>query len=183
MGTGESHDQKSFSLRNSFLFSAKGNKSSQPTVQREALYQLEARQIERLDRTFWGVGGTQPAGTAGEGVAMATAEGRAEVLTYPAADGDQELSNCLRVVHHHRLHSAIQHADFLRPLFLLVLQDILDTSGAPHTEWKNTSARDTFLWKSISRRCRHLPLCKTFLKAFLSIHGGAAVTSTANSKS
>lgn len=143
MGTGESHDQKSFSLRNSFLFSAKGNKSSQPTVQREVLYQLEARQIERLDRTFWGVGGTQPAGTAGEGVATATAEGRAEALTYPAADGDQELSNCLRVVHHHRLHGAVQHADFLRPLFLLIFQDILDTSGAPHTEWKNMTAQDT----------------------------------------
>lgn len=83
--------------------------------------------MERLGRT-------QPVSTAGEGVAMATAEGSAEVLTYPAADGDQELSNCLRVIHHHCLHSAIQHADFLRPLFLLVLQDILDTSGAPHTE-------------------------------------------------
>lgn len=71
--------------------------------------------------------------TAGEGVATATADGRAEVLTYPAADGDQELSNCLRVVHHHRLHSAIQHADFLRPLFLLVLQDILDTSSTRPT--------------------------------------------------
>lgn len=94
-----------------------------------------------MDRTFWGVGGTQPMSTAGEGVAtaagegvaMVTAEGRAEVLTYPAADGDQELSNCLRVVHHHRLHSAIQHADFLRPLFLLVLQDILDTSSTRPT--------------------------------------------------
>lgn len=62
---------------------------------------------------------------------------KAELLTYPAADCDQELPHGLGVIHHHRLHRAIQHSDFLRPLFLLVLQNVLDKSPTHHTQsWK-----------------------------------------------
>ena len=48
-----------------------------------------------------------------------------ELLTDPAAYGDEQLPHRLRVVHHDGLHRAVQHLDLLGPLLLLVLQDIL----------------------------------------------------------
>ena len=46
-------------------------------------------------------------------------------LTDSAADGDEQLPDRLRVVHHDGFDCAVQHFDLLRPLFLLVLQNIL----------------------------------------------------------
>lgn len=46
-------------------------------------------------------------------------------LTDSAADGDEQLPDRLRVVHHDGFDRAVQHFDLLRPLFLLVLQNIL----------------------------------------------------------
>ena len=47
------------------------------------------------------------------------------VVTYSAADGHKQLAHGLGVIHHDGLHRSVQHLDLLRPLLLLVLEDVL----------------------------------------------------------
>lgn len=45
--------------------------------------------------------------------------------TYSATYGDQQLSHCFRVIQHDCLNGTVQHFNFLGPLLLLVLKDVL----------------------------------------------------------
>lgn len=50
-------------------------------------------------------------------------------FTYSAAYRDEELAHRFGVVDHYCFNGSVQHLDFLRPLLLLVLQDILTEEG------------------------------------------------------
>lgn len=51
------------------------------------------------------------------------------VHTYPTAYSDKQLPNCFGVIHHDGFHRPVQHFDLLRPLFLLILQNVLRKQG------------------------------------------------------
>lgn len=55
--------------------------------------------------------------------------------TYSAAYGDEQLPDCLGVIHQDGFNSAVQHFDLLWPLLLLVLQDILREQEGKLQQW------------------------------------------------
>lgn len=60
--------------------------------------------------------------------------------TYSAAYGDEQLPDCLGVIHQDGFNGAVQHFDLLWPLLLLVLQDILrEQEGKLQQWWPQTS--------------------------------------------
>lgn len=56
--------------------------------------------------------------------------------TYSAAYGDEQLPDRLGVIHQDGFNGAVQHFDLLRPLLLLVLQDILRKQEGKLQQWR-----------------------------------------------